>query len=188
MQNCLGFFYYFNIEINYDVLKSKSPCIWLNKNTNFHKNETKSKMEYPTNSFSETNLVLQLIKESQIKCKTVMSWSSWKKKEVIFCTVYSAQRKFFNICVLSQCIAYWIHCQNIHVFTYQKVLFHRFFAKVFSVFLNKGLLWPLWKENVIMRKNFFCKMKSLLRLIFGVSCDAKKPFKMFIQYETLGLD
>ena len=180
MQNCLWFFYYFNIEINYDVLKSRSPCIWLNKNTNFHKNETKSKMENPTNSFRETNLVLQLIKESQIKCKTVMSWSSWKKKEV--------RRKFFNICVLSQCIAYGIHFQNIHVFTYQKVLFHRFFAKVFSVLLNKGLLWSLWKENVIMRKNFFCKMKSLLRLIFGVSCDAKKPFKMFIQYETLGLD
>ena len=178
----MWFFYYFNIEINYDALKSKSPCIWLNKNTNFHKNKTKSKMENPT------TLVLQLIKESQIKCKILMSWSSWKKKEVIFCIVYSARRKFFNICVLSQCIAYWIHFQNIHIFTYQKVLFHRFFAKVISLFLNKGLLWSLRKENVIMRKTFFCKVKSLLRLIFGVSCHAKKPFKMFIQYETLGLD
>ena len=53
-------FYYFNFERNYDVLKSKSPCILLNKNINFNKNETELKMENPTNSFRETNLVLQL--------------------------------------------------------------------------------------------------------------------------------
>ena len=42
--------YYFNSERNYDVLKSKSPCILLNKKINFNKNETdnKSKMENPT--------------------------------------------------------------------------------------------------------------------------------------------
>ena len=54
-------FYYFNFERNYDVLKSKSPCILLNKNINFNKNKTESKMENPTHSFRETNLVLQLI-------------------------------------------------------------------------------------------------------------------------------
>ena len=54
-------FYYFNFERNYDVLKSKSPCILLKKNKNFNKNETESKMENPTHSFRETNLVLQLI-------------------------------------------------------------------------------------------------------------------------------
>ena len=52
-------------------------------------------MENPTHNFRETNLVLQFIRESQIKSKTVMSWSSLKKKEVIFCTVYIVQRKFF---------------------------------------------------------------------------------------------
>ena len=61
-------FYYFNIEGNYDVLKSKSPCILLNKNIN--KNETKSKMENPAHSFIEANLALQLIYELQIKSKT----------------------------------------------------------------------------------------------------------------------
>ena len=80
--------YYFNFERNYDVLKSKSPCILLNESTNFNKNETKSKMENPTHT-----LVLQL--ESQIKSKTVMSWSSLKKKGDIFSTVYFVQRKFF---------------------------------------------------------------------------------------------
>ena len=62
-------FYYFNFERNYDVLKSKSPCILLNKNINFNKNETESKIENPTHSFRETNLVLQLISESQIKLR-----------------------------------------------------------------------------------------------------------------------
>ena len=54
-------FYYFNFERNYVVLKSKSPCIFLSKNINFNENETESKMENPTHSFRETNLVLQLI-------------------------------------------------------------------------------------------------------------------------------
>ena len=52
-------FYCFNIERNFKVLKSKSPCILLNKNINFTKNQMESKMENPTHSFRETNLVLQ---------------------------------------------------------------------------------------------------------------------------------
>ena len=53
-------FYYFNFERSYDVLKSKSPCILLNKNINFNKNETGSKNgKSPTQR--ETNLVLLLI-------------------------------------------------------------------------------------------------------------------------------
>ena len=40
-------FYYFNFQTNYDVLKSKSPCILLNKNIKFSKNETESKKENP---------------------------------------------------------------------------------------------------------------------------------------------
>ena len=62
-------------------------------------------MENPTHSFRETKLVLQLIQESQIKSKTVMSWSQRKKKEGIFCTVYFVRREFFClICVFSHYI------------------------------------------------------------------------------------
>ena len=78
----------------------EKPCILLNKNINFDKNETESKMENAPHSFRVTNFVFQLIKESQIKSKTVMSWSSRKKKEGIFCTVYFVQRKFFLTFVL----------------------------------------------------------------------------------------
>ena len=60
-QNFGWHFYYFSFERNYDVLNSKSPCILLNKNINFNKNEMESKMENPTHSLRETKLVLQLI-------------------------------------------------------------------------------------------------------------------------------
>ena len=128
-QNCVWLFYYFHFERNYDILISKSPCVLFNKNINFNKNGTESKMEYPTHSFTEANLLLQLIQESHIKSKTVMSWSSQKKKKGIFCTIYFVQRNFFfNICVSSQCIVYWIHFRNINTFTYQKTLLHTLFC------------------------------------------------------------
>ena len=44
-------FYYFDFERNYDVLNSKSPCIFLNKNTNFNKNWMELKRKNPTHSF-----------------------------------------------------------------------------------------------------------------------------------------
>ena len=42
-QNCLWLSYYFNFERNYNVLKSKSPCILLEKT--LLKNKTELKME-----------------------------------------------------------------------------------------------------------------------------------------------
>ena len=83
-----SFTFYSHFERSYDVSKSKSPYILSNKNINFNKNGTESKMENPTCSFRETNIVLQLIKESQIKSK--------KKKEGFFCTLYFVQRNFLT--------------------------------------------------------------------------------------------
>ena len=55
----------------------------------------------------ETNLVLQLIEELQIKSKTVMSWSSGKKKDGIFCAAYFVQKTFYLTFVFFfQCIVY----------------------------------------------------------------------------------
>ena len=56
-EKCVWLFCYFNFKRNYDVLKSKSLCILLNKNISFNKNQTKQKMENPTHSSSEANLV-----------------------------------------------------------------------------------------------------------------------------------
>ena len=54
-------FYYFSFERNYDVLKSKSSCILLNKNINLNQNETESKMKNLVHSFRETSFLLQPI-------------------------------------------------------------------------------------------------------------------------------
>ena len=139
-------FYSFNFKRNYDVLKSKNPRKFLNKDINFSKNETESKMENTPHSFRETNLVFQFIWELQIKSKAQKNKKkkrSQKETKDIFCNVYFAQRTFFNICVLSQCIVYWIHFQTIHTFRYQKALLHTLFylflksLKTFSVSLKR---------------------------------------------------
>ena len=67
----------------------------LNKNINFNRKEAESKMKNPTYSCKETSFVLKHIQELGVKSKTVMSWSSQKKKEGIFCAVYFVRRKLF---------------------------------------------------------------------------------------------
>ena len=89
-------FCYFNFERKYDVLKANSPWFFLNKNINFNKNETELKMENPTHCFRETNLVLQLVKEPRTKSKTVMSWTSLKKKDCIFLMFILSEGIFFE--------------------------------------------------------------------------------------------
>ena len=104
-----GFSIVLTLKGNYDVLNSKSLSILLNKNINFNKNKTELKMENPTHTFRETNLVLQFIKYLQIKSKSVMSWSSRKKKQginVYFVPFILSEEHFFNIRGLSQCVVY----------------------------------------------------------------------------------
>ena len=115
-------FYYFNFERNYEgILKSKTPCILLDKNINFNKNETESKIEKPTQSFRETNPLK--VKNRKLNVKLWWIGARKRKKEGIFCTTYFI---FFNIfiCILSQCIVCWIDFQNILTFTHQKTLLY----------------------------------------------------------------
>ena len=130
--------YYFNFERNYDVLQSKSSCILLDKNINFNKNETESKMGNPTHSFRETNLVLQLIENCKLKVKL---W--W---------VGTRERNSVSLCPKKiLCMVYWMHFQNIHTFTYQKALIYSHSclllksSKAFSVSLIFGSFWKLLK-------------------------------------------
>ena len=108
--NLLVAFPYFNFEKNYDVPKSKSPWTLLNKNINFNKSVMERKVENHTHSFRETNLVFQLILESQIKSNTLINWSSRKKKKVFFVSFVLSEGNSLNIfvCIFSKCIVYWI--------------------------------------------------------------------------------
>ena len=65
----------------------------------------KLKIENPTNAFRQPNLMLQLIKESRINSKTVMSLSFLEKKERMFVMFILLEVNFFKF-FLSQCIVY----------------------------------------------------------------------------------
>ena len=149
-QNCVWLFYYFNFESSYDVLKSKSPCILLNKNINFHKNEAESKIENP-----------HTLLERRTKLKVKLWWVGVRKRKTrtFFVPFIFSEGKFFKICVLSQCIAYWIHFQNIHPFTYQKTLLHTLlllvskFVESLQCFLHyvQKEIFPNVTENICLK-------------------------------------
>ena len=132
-QNCVQLFYDFKFERSYDILKSKSSCILLNKNINFHKKERNQKWEIPHTFLERRTLCFSSYKNRKLK---------EKKREGIFCTIILSKVIFFMICVLSQCILYWIHFQNIRTFTYQNHYFIHFCclflksSKTFCVSLN----------------------------------------------------
>ena len=91
----------------------------LKKNINFNKNETESKMESTTDSFKRT-LCFSSYKNCKLKVKLRWVRAHERIKSVFFVLFISFEGNLFNICVLSQCILYWIHFPNIHTFTYQK--------------------------------------------------------------------
>ena len=116
-------FYYFNFERNYDVLKSKSPCILLNKNINFSKNETESKMENPTHSFREANLVLQFIQESQFKNQNCDELELAKEK-----TGHFFLYRLFCTKKILLTFVFYFNIQNIHTLHIKKHYFIHLFA------------------------------------------------------------
>ena len=80
------------------------------------------------------------------------------------------------ICVLSQCIWYWINSENINMCTYHIQLLHRLFwffkkSKVFSVSLYKILnifFWQICNCTRIMQDAFFVIFKTFrFSLIFS---------------------
>ena len=133
-------------ERNYDVLKSKTPCILLNRNINFNKNETESKMENHTHSFREMNLVLQL--QRILKVKLWWLGTGKRIKKAFFVPSILPEGIFFNIFVLSQCIVYWIYFQNLRTFTYQKTLLHTLSLLVFKIVESLQCIFNLLTLNL----------------------------------------
>ena len=117
-------FYYFNSERNYDVLKSKCPCILLNKFINLNKNKTESKMEIPHTVLERRRQTwcFSSYKNYKLKVKLWRVGARKRENRAFFIPVILFEGIFFNICVLSQCILHWIHLQNIYTFIYQKAL------------------------------------------------------------------
>ena len=74
---------------------------------------------------------------------------SERKIRAFFVPFILSEGNFFNICVLSQCILYWILFQNIHTFNYQKTLLHTL-SCLFSKSL-KALSLSLSKTGLLCR-------------------------------------
>ena len=145
-------------------------------------------MENPTHSFRQTHLVLQLIEESQIKSKTVMSWNSLKKRghflHCILCTknfLYSKiscskNMKYFMYSVLNSITEYTYFVHFLHVFkiaeslqcTHKHNLVHMSSLHLaLHILLNPGF--ACWSLTVTTQKAnacspwtpcFFCRMNN----------------------------
>ena len=125
-----------------------------------------------------------------------MSWSSRKKKEGIFCTVYFTQREIFHICVLAQCIVYWINFQNIHAFTYQETLLHTLLLLVFKIVESLQcilehsvlVLVKLGNEAYKLQNQAILKeCSNLLVEIFKIVLPNKRNKKKQIKKNTVGI-
>ena len=88
-------FNYVNFEKNYDNL-NKESILLLNKNINSTKNKTDSKMENSKHIFVRKTK-LASAQASQIKNKTVLSWSLQMKKECIFYKIYRVRINFSKL-------------------------------------------------------------------------------------------
>ena len=95
----------------------------------------------------------------------MISFSLQKKKECITCTIYFVWNTFFNICVLSQCILYWIHFQNIHTFKYQIILNNIKINIKYQILINCTLPY------------------TLSYIFFGLFLKLSKPFKVSLWIE-----
>ena len=109
-QNREWLFNYFDFERNYDVLKSKSSFFLLKKNINFNKSKMESKMQNPTHDIRETK-PWRFSSYKKRKLKAKLWWFvAWEGKiREFFVPFIFSEGNFFNICVLSQCIEYWMH-------------------------------------------------------------------------------
>ena len=115
-QNGVWLFYYFNFERNYDVLKSKSPCILLNKNINFNKNETDRKWKMPHTVLERRTLCFSSYKNRKLKVKLWWVGARERKKRAFFVPFILLEGKFLEIYILSQCIVYWIHLYTFKIY------------------------------------------------------------------------
>ena len=99
-QNCVWLFCYFNLEKNYDVLKSKSLRILLKKNISFNKMKRNQKWKIPHTVLEELTLCFSLYKNRKLKVKLRWVGARENKKRPFFVSFILSEGNFFDICVL----------------------------------------------------------------------------------------
>ena len=94
------------------------------------------KLKIPHTVLERPPLCFSSYKNHKLKVKIWGVWAHAKKKKKFFLPFILSKGNVFDICVLSRCIVYWIHFQNIHTFTYQKTLLHTPFCLFFKIVEN----------------------------------------------------
>ena len=110
-----------------------------------------------------------------------------KEKRVLFLLrLFCPKEIFFNICVLSQCVSYWIRFLNIYSFTFQTTLLNTHFClflkslKTFSVSLSDSYIKNdefLSVDNVIRE---YSEMKEEIRNSENAIYNIKKLWKTIV--------
>ena len=131
-------------------------------------------------------LYLSSYKNHKVKVKLWWLGARERKKGAFFVPFILSEGNFFNICVLSQCIVYWIHFQNIHNFRYQKTLLYTLlFLDETHLDVMRGLIWLRGFTQCINKKS------SLERCYYVRADQAEKTdllkyfAKDWIQYWSL---
>ena len=91
------------------------------------------KWKIPHTVLERQTLCFSSYKNRKLKVKLWWVGARERKKRAFFVPFILSEGIFFNICVLSQCIVYWIHFQNIHTFTYPKILLHAHLLLVYKI-------------------------------------------------------
>ena len=83
------------------------------------------KSKIPHTVLEKRTLCFSSYKNRKLKIK-LSCVGAYERKKGHFCNVFFflSEGNFFKVCVLSQCIVYLIHFQNIYIITYQETLLH----------------------------------------------------------------
>ena len=91
------------------------------------------KWKIPHTVLERRILCFSSCKNCNLKAKLWWVGARGRKKRAFFVPFILSKENLFKICVLSQCIVYWIHFHNIHTFTYQKALLCTLLLLVFKI-------------------------------------------------------
>ena len=97
------------------------------------KTKRNRKWKIPHTVLERRTLYFRSYKNRKLKVKLWWVGARERKMREFFVPFILSEGNFFEICVLSQCIVYWIHFQNISTLTYEKTILHTLLLLVFKI-------------------------------------------------------
>ena len=120
-------------------------------------------------------MCFSLDKNCKLKVKLWWAETHKRKKRVFFVTFILTEGNFFNICVLSHCLVYWIYFKNINTFTYQKTLLHPLLLLVFK-FVESLQCILIYYIKQVVGQLFFKGKNNFMQAIWNI----KLLWKFFV--------